>query len=389
MSTIEQESLDGSVLSHGGTAVVDQKFPVAVTKIRRKNTPLAVGIISAGALTENYSVAVRDHKHGNGYQRPASTSRVNKLMDDLKNHRVDLPTAVLLNLRSYDPAKHLIQTEHGPVFAPSGAELYVVDGQHRIEALARLIRSSGGEDWADYEIPFACMMGASEMEELEQFYIVNSTAKSVRTDLAFDLLKQRAEADPEAMKGIVESGQDWKVSGERVAEALAQTDVWRDRIRFPGMEKGVTTINNSGMVNSIKPLLGTPYFGALDEGNQVKILDAFWRGVRSVLPEAFNDAGNFTIQKVTGVQVLHLVLVPAIEYIRSIGASVLEPESYADVLREPLTRLQETTANESIVSGSEFWRAGPEGAAGSFSSNAGRRVLTARIRGMLPQPEIS
>ncbi len=371
------------------TARLHEEFPVAITKIRRKNTPLVVGIITAGALTRNFSVAIRDHKHGDGYQRPVSTTRVNKLMEDLRNHRVDLPTAVLLNLRTFDPTTHLIDSERGLIFAPGGAELYVVDGQHRIEALSRLIRGTGGDAWAAYEIPFACMLGASETEELEQFYIVNSTAKSVRTDLAFDLLKQRAEADPEAMKGIIESGQDWKVTGERLAEALADTDVWRDRIRFPGMEKEATTINDSGMVNSIKPLLATPYFGALDERNQVKILDAFWRGVRVVIPEAFNDPGSSTIQKVTGVQVLHLVLIPVIEYIRSIGASVLDADSYADVLQEPLTRLQETTASESIVSGAEFWRAGPEGAAGSFSSNAGRRVLTARIRGMLPQPEIS
>jgi hypothetical protein len=33
-------------------------------------------------------------------------------------------------------------------------------------------------------IPFTCMLGATEDEEMDQFYIVNSKAKSVRTDLA-------------------------------------------------------------------------------------------------------------------------------------------------------------------------------------------------------------
>ncbi len=375
-------------ITHGGSTNVARQFAVALTKTRRKNTPLAVGIITAGALTENYTVDVRDHRHGKGYQRGVSTSRVNKLMEDLKNHRVDLPTAVLLNLREFDHDKHLTEIEHGYLFAPQGAELYVVDGQHRIEALYRLIAGKEGEKWVDYEIPFACMLGADELEELEQFYIVNSTAKSVRTDLAFDLLKQQAEADPEAMNGIIESGQDWKVEGERITEALAATEVWRDRIRFPGMEKGGTTINNSSMVNSIKPLLGTPYLGALDHNNRVKILDAFWLGIRDALPEAFHAAHEYTLQKVTGVQVMHLVLVPVIEYVRSIGASVIEPASYADVLREPLARLEETTHEGNVVSGADFWRAGPEGAAGTFSSNAGRRVLTARIKGMLPKPQI-
>jgi hypothetical protein len=86
---------------------------------------------------------------------------------------------------------------------------------------------------------------------------------------------------------------------------------------------------------------------------------------------------------------LRLALVPLIEYIRSVGNSVLDPESYADVLREPLANLQETTASGDIVSGPDFWQAGPDGAAGSFSSNAGRRVLSARIKTELPAPEIS
>jgi hypothetical protein len=34
------------------------------------------------------------------------------------------------------------------------------------------------------------MIGAGELEEMRQFYVVNSTAKSVRTDLVLDLLKQ-------------------------------------------------------------------------------------------------------------------------------------------------------------------------------------------------------
>jgi hypothetical protein len=35
-----------------------------------------------------------------------------------------------------------------------------------------------------------------------------------------------------------------------------------------------------------------------------------------------------------------------------------------------------------------FWRSGPDGAAGQYSSNAGRRVLTARIKSMLPELDV-
>jgi hypothetical protein len=41
-----------------------------------------------------------------------------------------------------------------------------------------------------------------------------------------------------------------------------------------------------------------------------------------------------------------------------------------------------------IVRGADFWLAGAEGAAGSYSSNAGQRVLTAKLRGALPAIEV-
>ena len=42
--------------------------------------------------------------------------------------------------------------------------------------------------------------------------------------------------------------------------------------------------------------------------------------------------------------------------------------------------LQSDTNMGTIVAAADFWRVGPEGTAGSYSSNTGRRVLTSRIR---------
>lgn len=213
--------------------------------------------MKAGVLTQNYVIPRRDQRHKSGYQREASNSRVNKLVTQLSLNRVDLPTAVLLNMRDFDPQKHLSEENGGTHLLLNGDPLYVVDGQHRIVALDKLV-DSDPDRWSDFEIPFSCLLGADEREEMQQFYVVNSTAKSVRTDLAFDLLKQRAETDPEVMKGLVESNERWKVEALALTEALAETEIWRGRIRLPGDEKGVTTINSSGMANSLKALLATP-----------------------------------------------------------------------------------------------------------------------------------
>ena len=68
-------------------------------------------------------------------------------------------------------------------------------------------------------IPFVCVLGASEREEMEQFYVVNSTAKSVRTDLAYDLLKQRAENDPRSSLRFKSWARSGKWTGRRLSSA--------------------------------------------------------------------------------------------------------------------------------------------------------------------------
>jgi hypothetical protein len=40
------------------------------------------------------------------------------------------------------------------------------------------------------------------------------------------------------------------------------------------------------------------------------------------------------------------------------------------------------------VQGVDFWRIAPNGAAGSYSSSAGRRVLISKIRQVLPKVEV-
>ena len=203
---------------------IDDAFPVIIRRTK-SNSPQAVGIITAAQLVKRHSVPQRDSRNKSGYQRPVSVARVNKLANDLRTGRVDLPTAVLLNVR--DGASTIVESVDGGVtmFRPNGHELFVVDGQHRIEALSKLVEENE-EKWSGYQLPFVCMLGADEIEEMTQFYVVNSTAKSVRTDLALDLLKQRAENDPDLMASLVEKGEDWKVEGQTIAEDLARTRLW-------------------------------------------------------------------------------------------------------------------------------------------------------------------
>ena len=140
-----------------------------------------------------------------------------------------------------------------------------------------------------------------------------------------------------------------------------------------------------GMVTSLKPALSSSYFSQLSPEQQFEVLDAFWSGVKLVMPTAFDDPQRYVIQKALGVVVMHLVLLTVIEVMRSRGRSLKEPEDYADTLREALLTLEGSTANDEMARGAGFWLSGPNGAAGTFSSSAGKRVLTSKIKHGLPE----
>ncbi len=373
----------------------EHMIPVTRGPRLRSGINTITGAMPVGLLVpHNYIIPRRDTLKKQGYQRDVSRSRVNKLVNDLKRSRVDLPTAVLLNIREITLDDFMIDGADGELFMPAPTDnrfgpFYVVDGQHRLVALQELVEDNA-DKWGAHLLPFVCMIGANVRQEMEQFYIVNSNAKSVRTDLAMDLLKQRAESDPEIMEGLIEQGGKWKVDGQTIVEKLSQdSTIWRNRVRFPNQPKNETTIPSASMVASLKPLLATPYFGAINLENQIKILDAYWRGIRRVLPEPFADGpSSFSIQKGTGVAVLHAVLIQVLEYIRSKGHSVTEEESYRGAMETALLSLEGDTPNGAIATGPDFWKVAPEGAVGAYSSNAARRVLIAKIKSRLPEIEI-
>src|SRR5262249_34725009 len=159
--------------------------------------------------------------------------------------------------------------------------------------------------------------------------------------------------------------------------------IWRHRIRLPSMEKGETTIPSASMVTSLKPLLASPYFGGLKTEQQLRVLAAYWEGIREVLRPAFDDPTEYVIQKGVGVIVMHALLQDVRERTRSRGMPTVDPRLYVEILREPLTKLEGENSAGEPVNGLDFWASGPGGAAGSYSSSAGRRVLAAKIRQLL------
>jgi hypothetical protein len=90
-----------------------------------------------------------------------------------------------------------------------------------------------------------------------------------------------------------------------------------------------------------------------------------------------------------GVWAMHEILPEVIEVIRSRGESLFDRDNYARLLKPVLLKLEGQNARTEMVRGQEFWLVAPKGgAAGSFSSSAGKRVLISKLMQNLPEPKI-
>ena len=364
----------------------------------RKNIKTVVGVMPAETLVRHHYVPHRNVVKDEGYQRNPTTSRITELARELKSQSVDLPTSVLLNIRNIEEDDLLTPTggdnyrlNLDPDKATGEHRLYVVDGQHRIYALKKAIEEYE-VDIHNIKIPFVCMLGADEFHEMEQFHVVNSNAKSVRTDLALNLLKSRAQIDREFAESIEKKGQGWQVEAQILTEHLAtSSSVWKGKIRLPNEPLNKTTIPSASFVRSLKPLLGQPtlFKSIKPVERQAQVIDAYWKAIRRVLPEAFEEPASYNIQKGVGVEVLHAIFPVVIDSARSSGSgSLFNPKSYLPTIENALKEIEGLNGDGMPVQGVMFWSTGRAGAAGAFASGAGKRRLAEFLLNLLPDVEL-
>ena len=185
---------------------------------------IAIGSIPVRILANLFRVDQAAPDSPDGYQRVATSNRVNSLKRDLDSCRVDLPTAILLNLREFDAATHLNhQAERSDLRLWKGDHLYIVDGQHRAEALIGLYKEDP-QRWGEYAIPFVCLLGADRNGEMTEFHVVNSNAKSIGTGLAYELLMRRADHSAMFRDHLRERGKAWVQKAGVLTQELASEE---------------------------------------------------------------------------------------------------------------------------------------------------------------------
>jgi DGQHR domain-containing protein len=291
---------------------------------------LYVTALPAEMLQERGQVYTYDAgNRPNGYQRRPAPSRIRDIAKYVEKNEGLLPTAVLVNLRDtarFEPIAGPV-ADGGPVAGTLVIEpdevLWIVDGQHRTfgiqEASARL-REQDPDATLGYEIPVVFTVGLDLDEEMRLFHVVNSRAKSVPTDLAAQLL---LEAVRKEGKKFVHSGKGnekefRKAVGTRVAIHLnTSPGPWQGKIRLPNepTDRAKKPLQLNAIASSLEPALKGDYFKSIVETEMAKewptlrgLVHTYWVALASLMPEAFEHIGDYSVQRTAGVYAFHMLL---------------------------------------------------------------------------------
>lgn len=292
-------------------------------------------VVPGGWLTDRVIVDVYDPRLSvsglvKGYQRTVEEARARKIGQFLIGRDSVMPSGVLLSVRGKRQLEWRRsggetddQFESGTLTVPDGTTVYLVDGQHRQEGV-RLV-STRHPSIRSFPFPAVLMEGNSDEQEALQFYLLNTKAKKVPTDLSRRILIERG------LVRYVESPQEWLIKAVQVAIALNTSieNPWRGRIKPPNMTRQPQHVcSEKSFVSSLQYVLSSPVFKRSSPKRTARALAAYWSAVQDVFPSAFANPRANVVQKTAGIYSLHM-LAPRI--VRSLGLPIekVSPELLA------------------------------------------------------------
>lgn len=310
-----------------------------------------------------------------GYQRSPIRTHYTKIGKYVaENKDALLPTAVLANCREcLSFVEDTRGTGFGTLEINEQTKFFIVDGQHRVFGLKYAADELGMAEIDDFQLPVVIMDQVGKVEEMRHFFLVNSTQKKVRTDLAERLLRLIATKDPRVKKALTEQGKDWKLRAVNIIDTLIgdPNSVWHKRIKRPNEVSRPEAVASEGSFStSLRPVLTSEF--AMNEEDRVVIgwINSFWHALQDLMPETFSDPKQYVIQKTPGMYTLHLVL-PYVLYECS-KATDFSKAKMIEILKK----------DEDHFEDPEFWASGGDGAA-HYNSVGAFRILSVEIKDKL------
>lgn len=369
---------------------------IRAIRAKQAKRDLYVGVLSAGELVPITSVDVRTPSNTQGYQRELASRRINEVKHYLEEADGVFPSSVLLSYRSeqfrFHPNAKDGSGELGELeLCDSDPRLYVIDGQHRIEALRRAIEDDP-EKFKDYPVPFTMLANPDVFEEARWFYLVNSKAKRVPVELAEELLAtaadtkgddwlRNAEAPPGSTRG------DQIVMQTKLVHLVARLEeicpVWKGHVITAGQKpKNKEDVKSHTIITSIArggALSDRTIQLALESNLEqlAQALGAFWQAIALKWPVAIADGKSYSLRGTQGLYSLHAIFPDVLSLCR-------ENRDYSVKNMSAIL--------SSIPEDDDFWMRAKDGAEGNPLTQATSmgflRRLARYLRERLPEPSV-
>lgn len=291
------------------------------------------GIIKADDLVNRFIIPEYKTGTDTGYQRPAYPSRLSHIAAYILNKEGVMPTSLLANIRNGANYKSL-GNGVGVLLVPEGEPLWMVDGQHRTKGL-KIAKER--KQPLPYDLPIVFSVGLTQEEEMDLFYVVNNTQKSVPTDLTFEIMRHRIgkKADIGAPVQVSELRREASVEIAR-SLAMDSQSVWFERMQMADeIKQYQKPLRLATFCKTLDSFLSTDAAYNLvlsrDHKTLSTMVDSYWKGIGLLAPAAISDPKHFSIQGPTAAWVFGWVLK---DFARIADkADNWSPEFFADKLR--------------------------------------------------------
>ncbi len=315
----------------------------------RSQFDIYVSTMPAYQLIERSAIDRWTPENPEGYQRLPDERRLSwgrgSAVRYLMRELGCFPTSVLLNVRgelSFEGEFDLGWCILGELTIDDDSKLWLIDGQHRVEALKRAVERNA--DFEEYPVIVSLLRLPKRFDELMLFYIVNRRQRSVPTDLAYRHLQQM----------LWEKGTEWlyELEGRRGVRLGLATEIvdylnedprspWSGRVKRVGEDRREEhIIHDKPLIRSVAEVLRERVFEGMPIRELADLLTDYWNAIAKVYPRAFGKPQSYTLLATPGIFSLHM-LFPSV-YAMCAKSGVITEERMNQIL---VGLLEETPAH--------------------------------------------
>ena len=356
------------------------------------------GKMSVENLLQHRDVATSRPGLIEAYQRVLRIARKTEIARAVtaKKGNIQFPTPLVIAVRNEDAFNYFKDGVYKYDYQMHGP-LWLIDGQSRSGGLehareeAEKLNEDGSHDDVintinKKNLNVLIVFTNDVNVEMRLFVDINNNAKKVETNLAMEILQKRYRSGESDVAADLEiKGEKWKLIAGEIVDLMEKSPIWAKRIKRHGDETILSpNVGYASMQLYVNHVLDGNFFKGKKNARVLasQAIKAYWEGFALACPAIFDKPNNFTAQTAMGSDVFMRLFDKIVSWTQQTqgqtrGEQLLsEPETYVPAFQKLIRNSDGYNRAGQKVSGYKFWEKGAEGAAGMYTSGAGKTALT-------------